>query len=107
MNGKTEPTAWGPIIISTIATLAFASVVLLLITRPPSGTSEVLTLLIGALSGGYLQTLNYWFGSSAGSKRKDDMIKGMSDNATDLAKTANVTSVSGGPTTIVSPAPVP
>lgn len=64
----------GAIIISVIATVAFAGVLLIWVMKPPSVNSDVLNVLVGALSAGYLQTLAYWFGSSSGSKEKDKTI---------------------------------
>lgn len=69
----------GAVIISVIATLAFVAVLILWVLKPPSVSSDVLNVLVGALAAGYLQTLNYWFGSSSGSHQKDKTISNLTD----------------------------
>lgn len=41
----------------------------------PTASEEILALLIGALTAGLTQVLNFYFGSSAGSKNKDQLIE--------------------------------
>ena len=69
----------GAVIISLVATLAFVGVLILWVTKPPQVNSDVLNVLVGALTTGYVQTLNYWFGSSASSKQKDRTIASLSN----------------------------
>lgn len=68
----------GAIIVSVVATLTFAAVLAFWLLRPPGSPSETLNVLVGALTAGYLQTINFWFGSSSGSKNKDQTISNLS-----------------------------
>ncbi|QAX29284.1 hypothetical protein [Leisingera sp. NJS204] len=47
----------------------------------PAATGPVVTLLIGSLATGLSQVLNFYFGSSVGSKNKDAVIAGMKGGA--------------------------
>ncbi len=67
----------GALLVSLVATVAFGAVLFFWVIRPPTVNSDVLNVLVGALSAGYIQTLNYWFGSSAGSKQKDTTISNL------------------------------
>ena len=67
----------GALLVSLIATCAFGAVLFFWVIRPPSVNSDVLNVLVGALSAGYIQTLNYWFGSSSSSKQKDATISNL------------------------------
>jgi hypothetical protein len=76
-----KPENIGAIIVSIIATVAFVAVLILWALKPPSVSSDVLSVLVGALAAGYIQTLNFWFGSSSGSKDKDKAISSLSASA--------------------------
>ncbi len=71
----------GAIVVSLVATVAFVAVLMLWVIRPPQLNNDVLNVLIGALTTGYVQTLNYWFGSSSSSKQKDRTIATLSTPA--------------------------
>lgn len=47
----------------------------------PAATGPVVTLLMGSLAAGLTQVLNFYFGSSVGSKNKDAVIAGMKGGA--------------------------
>lgn len=68
-----SPIAWGATIISVIVTLAFAGMtwVMLFKTVPDSQAN---LMVFGTLSTAFGMVLNYWLGSSAGSKDKDSTI---------------------------------
>lgn len=42
--------------------------------EPPSGSEELLAGLVGVLTAGVIKVMDFWFGSSAGSKAKSDAI---------------------------------
>lgn len=54
------------LIISGIVVLGFGGVLLAWMWAPHAADDKVIPLLIGALTAGYLQVINYWF-----SKAKD------------------------------------
>lgn len=66
--------AWGPVLISALVVCGFFSMLTLLLTKqiPPN---EVTLVLMGALSQGFGQVLNYWLGSSNGSQQKNATIE--------------------------------
>ena len=42
--------------------------------EPPNGAREALLILIGALGAAFGQVISFWFGSSSGSARKDELL---------------------------------
>ena len=65
-----------PGILAALVLIGFFSVIAYLLKYGlPPASAEILALLIGGLSVGFTQILNYYFGSSAGSKNKDVMIE--------------------------------
>ena len=77
MQEKTKSKA--PPILAGIVIVAAFSVIIFVLTKDVSVSGEK-GLLIGTIVGGVLgyvtQVLNYYFGSTAGSKTKDDTISG-------------------------------
>lgn len=68
--------AWGAPVISVLVVVAFSTALgLFFVGRVPS--NEVALMMLGTLAGGFTQVINYWLGSSAGSKAKDDQIGAM------------------------------
>lgn len=68
--------AWGPVMVSLMATGVFALFVWLLFTNTlPETMAARVDLLTGAAIVGYQTVLGYWLGSSAGSAAKNLWIK--------------------------------
>lgn len=67
---------WGKVLVSIIVVAGFLLVVVLVLTTKLQGTatSEVLLVLLGALSAAFGQVVSYWVGSSAGSAMKDQAL---------------------------------
>lgn len=61
-------------IMATVVLCFFAVVVLLCLIAVPATNKEALLLIIGALIGSYLTTINYLVGSSLSSAKKDETI---------------------------------
>jgi len=52
----------------------FALIITLMVVDLPEGANTYITMLFGALIGGFGQVLNFFFGSSKGSQKKDETI---------------------------------
>lgn len=67
-------TKWGPIIVSVMVAAIFGFVMWLLLTKAvPNADSDLMKILTGALSAKFGDVVNFWIGSSSGSKAKDDL----------------------------------
>jgi hypothetical protein len=67
----------GPTLISSFVVLGFFGIIILLILHPASVSTDVadiLKILTGTLGGQFVTVVQYHFGSSAGSKAKDDVL---------------------------------
>jgi hypothetical protein len=70
---KTESMA--PAVISAVVVLGFLGVLTgMLYGTFSAAENNVLMLLLGSLSSGFVQVLNFWLGSSEGSKRKTEVM---------------------------------
>lgn len=66
-----------PPILSGLITFGFFGLLYLLIFHPiPEGAKDVLQIMIGSLGAAWLAVVTYYFGSSHGSSKKNDLIKG-------------------------------
>lgn len=68
--------AWGAPVVSVLVVITF-SLALGAFFAGKVPSSEVALLLIGTLAGAFTQVINYWLGSSAGSKAKDQQLSAM------------------------------
>lgn len=57
-----------------ICMMFIAAIVAMFLVEPKVGAREPLLLLIGSLSAAFGAVVQYWFGSSASSARKDELI---------------------------------
>ena len=65
-----------PKILAAVIVLGFfATLAMIAFTVLPPGAQAPVNILLGALTGLLLQVGNYYFGSSAGSSRKNEMMK--------------------------------
>jgi len=68
-------TSRGPIAISVLVVLTFSILLyLVMFVAIPAGSQAVAYLLMGSLGAGFTQVLNFWLGTSVGSKEKDSTI---------------------------------
>jgi hypothetical protein len=66
------PHAYGPIVLSAIILIAFAAVVLFVVTTAiPTANSQIANILVGTLATLACQVCTYWMGASASGARKD------------------------------------
>lgn len=69
--------AWGPVVVSSLVLAGFGLVVVLALFRPiPPGSEALLNILLGNLAAMAMGVVGFWVGSSAGSARKDEFIRG-------------------------------
>lgn len=65
-----------------ICLMFMAAVIALFWREPPPGAKEPLLILVGSLAAAFGGVVNFWFGSTSGSARKDELLA----NSTPLAK---------------------
>lgn len=71
---KGSPMAWGAGVVSVMVVVGFLALTGALMFRQVPD-SQVALVLFGTLSTAFGGVINYWLGSSAGSKAKDDTIR--------------------------------
>lgn len=72
----------GAIAVSALVTAAFAVAVFLVVgVEIPTGSQSVAYVMFGSLAAAFSQVLNFWLGSSMGSKEKDQMLARFSEAA--------------------------
>lgn len=70
-------TTVGAIIVSALVLLQFCAVCFLVLWREvPPGSREAALVLLGSLASNGTAVVGYWVGSSVGSARKDEIIRG-------------------------------
>lgn len=57
-----------------ICLMFIAAIVALFLRAPPAEAMQPLLLLIGSLAAAFGAVVNFWFGSSSGSARKDELL---------------------------------
>lgn len=68
---------WGAVIISALVLIQFALCCFLVLFREvPAGSQQAALVLLGALASNGTLVVGYWVGSSVGSARKDEIIRG-------------------------------
>jgi hypothetical protein len=81
--------AWGAPIISTMVTLGFFTILMLYMYSPAGADNAVVTMLVGTMATSFGAVVQYWIGSSVGSKDKDSLMASMSSTTQrDAASTA-------------------
>ena len=70
-----NPMAWGAPVVSSIVTLGFFGILILLIIRGMSEAdqqvAQIINITVGALAAGFATVVSFWLGSSQGSRAKD------------------------------------
>lgn len=72
---QTETKDWVPKLLSIVITLGFFGILVWVLVQgmPPTGT-EALLMMLGALGTAWTGVVNFYYGSSAGSKAKNDLL---------------------------------
>ena len=66
-----------PVLALGVTVLTFGLFAMLIFVEVKPEAKDILIYILGALSAALTQILSYYFGSSAGSKEKDEKIKGL------------------------------
>lgn len=66
-----------PVLALGVVTLSFILFTVLIFVEVKAEAKDILIYILGILSAVVTQIISYYFGSSAGSKEKDDKIKGL------------------------------
>lgn len=77
-NREVATKDWTPRILAALVTTGYFSVLFYMLTHglPTTGGSEAMLVMLGTLGTAWGGIMAYYFGSSAGSKAKDELIKG-------------------------------
>ncbi len=68
---------WTPKALAIVITLGFFGLLgYLMKSEPPAGSRDILNIMLGSLGAAWLGVVTYYFGSSAGSARKDEILGG-------------------------------
>jgi hypothetical protein len=68
-----------PTVLACVVTIGFFGLLALVcFHEPPSGMKDILLAMIGTLGTAWVSVISYYFGSSSGSRAKDDTIAGLS-----------------------------
>lgn len=71
-----SPIAYGSVVVSVLVLIAFGATVWSALYNPvPEGSKELLLMLLGNLATMAAAVVAYWVGSSAGSARKDEVLR--------------------------------
>lgn len=76
--------AWGAPAVSILVTLMFGGALYLVLGRPltlDERQATVANILLGVLGACMTQVINYWLGSSSGSKRSGDAVRTIAERA--------------------------
>lgn len=68
---------WTPKALAIGITLGFFGLLAFLLrTEPPAGSRDILNIMLGSLGSAWIGVVTYYFGSSAGSDRKTELMGG-------------------------------
>jgi hypothetical protein len=77
--------AWGPALVSGIVTTGFFAMLALFLFWTPDGSNQqawaLLNIAVGALVAGFSAVVNFWIGSSQGSRDKDETVRRLAGEA--------------------------
>jgi hypothetical protein len=66
---------WTPKVLGLIITIGFFGLLTYLLRRePPAGSRDILNIMLGSLGSAWIGVVTYYFGSSAGSARKTELM---------------------------------
>lgn len=92
LSANKDPMRWGAPVVSVVVTLMFA--LSLLIFAVPSvfsiapGNTDMVNIVLGALVAAFTAVINFWIGSSQGSRDKDAAVRALQRTQVEQANTA-------------------
>lgn len=93
------PIAWAPVVISSLVIIGYFVVIYVLFAKPlgkvDDNLRDIMLFMLGALQTAFVQVIQYWLGSSAGSAAKDAAMRDIT--ATSVVAAANSSPVSKVP----------
>jgi hypothetical protein len=68
---------WMPKVLGLVITVGFFGLLYYLLKfEPPAGSRDILNIMLGSLGSAWIGVVTYYFGSSAGSARKTELMSG-------------------------------
>ncbi|MEN0074954.1 MAG: glycosyl hydrolase 108 family protein [Paracraurococcus sp.] len=91
LSGNRDPMRWGAPVVSVTVTLMFV-LALFIFTSSESfiaqGNREMVNIILGALVAAFTAVINFWIGSSQGSREKDATVRALQETQAQQANTA-------------------
>jgi uncharacterized membrane protein YeaQ/YmgE (transglycosylase-associated protein family) len=84
LNNSGSVMAWGAAIVSVLVTIMFGGALYFVLARSISfdeRQATIANILLGVLGAAQMQVINYWLGSSSGSKRSGDAVRTIAERA--------------------------
>jgi hypothetical protein len=103
MIGRREADGVVKSVLAAVVTIGFFGILIVLLRASsdfPTGIKEMLLVLLGALISSFKDIMSFYFGSSAGSERKDRVI---AESVTNTAHAGSAPVLTVTPTVSVSP----
>ncbi len=106
-----SPIAWGAPVVSVIVTAGFFLFLIILMiggintTGNNQTVNNIVNIAVGALATAFATVVNFWLGSSQGSRSKDDTVKTMQVAALEMTRSADRTAATAAATAAAPPAP--
>jgi uncharacterized membrane protein YeaQ/YmgE (transglycosylase-associated protein family) len=84
LNNSGSVMAWGAAIVSVFVTIMFGGALYFVLARSipfDERQATIANILLGVLGAAQMQVINYWLGSSSGSKRSGDAVRTIAERA--------------------------
>lgn len=87
---------WTPAVLGALVVLGFFGLlVALMFLDIPTSSESIIKILVGVLGTVTVQVMNFFFGSSAGSSRKNDILAEILDDRPSLARSNHLSALRG------------
>lgn len=110
MLGLTQAHTWvsaAPAVVSAVVTVGFFAFIIILVFHGLAAnevSAQIINIAVGALTAGFATVINFWLGSSQGSRDKDIAVQGLQSAQADQTRDA-IQSLKSVATTLVSNPP--
>lgn len=104
-----SPIAWGAPVVSIIVTLGFFVFLIMLMwggiaTGENQTVANIINIAVGALATAFATVVNFWLGSSQGSRNKDDAVARVQVAAMELSRSTHERAAAPAPAPPAAPA---